>query len=165
MALKFTLFFTVFSLFLFSFQPSQAKEFNNDQALSGLSQVKVYFDMKTATPQKLENRLMWISDTHDKLVKNGVKTEFVIGFRNQASYYVTKGDDYVFEEELAIKEKIHSWIKKFKKLGMVMEQCAISARLYDIEPEDFFPEIQVVQSSYVSIIAYQAKGYALFPMY
>lgn len=162
---KLTVFLTIFYITFLSVLPALAKDFNNDEALSGLSSVKSYFDVKTDTPEKLENRLMWISDTYDKLIKNKIKTEFIIAFRGKASDYVTKGDDYVFEEELAIKEKIHTWLKRFKKQGIVMEQCAISARLYDIEPEDFFQEIQVVQSSYVSIIAYQAKGYSFFPMY
>ncbi len=146
--------------------PVWAEDFTNTDALKNVSAVKAYFDVKAGGAAKLEKRLHWIDDTYKQLTKKGVKAEFVIGFRGEASYFVTKGDDdYIFEEDAQMKKKIYSWIKRFKKLGFVLEQCGISAGLYDIEPEDFLEEVKVVQSSYVSTIAYQAKGYSFVPMH
>lgn len=151
-------------ILLFAGLPGYAKEFNNKRALAGLAAVKVYFDVKTQDPAKLARQLVLINETNQQLAKAGVKTEFIIGFRDQASNFVTKGDDYVLEEDLAAKQKIQEWVQRLKTLGVFMEQCLISATNHDIDPEDFLPEIEVIKNSYISMIAYQAKGYSLITM-
>lgn len=146
--------------------PVSAKDYGNTGALKDISVVKAYFDVKVGEPAKLEKRLYLIDDTYRQLVKEGIKAEFIIGFRGEASYSVTKDDDYIFDDEdVEVKKKIYSWIKRFKTQGIVMEQCAISAGLYGIDPDDFVGEVEVVQNGYISIIAYQSKGYSLVPMH
>lgn len=151
-------------LLLCSCPPGYGQEFNNQRALANLSAVKVYFDVKTQNPDKLALQLGLIHETLQQLLKAGVKTELIIGFRDQASRFVTKDDDYVLEEDLEAKKKIQAWVRRFHSLGVFMEQCLISATFQEIEPEDFLPELAVIQSSYVSMIAYQVKGYAQITM-
>ncbi len=151
-------------LLLFSCHNGYAKEFNNKRALAHLDAVKVYFDVKTKDPDKLALQLGQISETMQQLAKAGVKAEIIIGFRSQASKFVTKADDYALEEELESKKKIQEWVQRFRGLGVFMEQCLISATIQDIDPDDFLPEIEVVKSSYISMIAYQAKGYSQVTM-
>jgi intracellular sulfur oxidation DsrE/DsrF family protein len=141
-----------------------AGEYANKRALANIDSVRVYYDVNMGIPAKLQMRLTLIDKTYDQLVAAGVKPEFVVGFRGKASYFVTKGNDYVLEEDLAIKKRVHQWIKAFKEKGIVTEQCQIAAELHDIDPEDFLPEIEVVQNGYISMIGYQAKGYSQVPM-
>ena len=151
-------------ILFFSSQPGYGQEFNNKRALDKLNAVKVYFDVKTKNPDKLERQLMLINDTLQQLAKAGVKADCIIVFRGSASNFVTKSDDYVLEEELEAKKKIQEWVRRFSALGVSMEQCLISATFEEIEPEDFLPEVVVIKNSYISMIAYQNKGYAQITM-
>lgn len=133
-------------------------------ALTHLRQAKVYFDVNVGHPAKLLTRLDIINQTREGLLEMGVTPEFVIGFRSKASNFVTKGDDYVFEEELEDKREVHGWLERFARMGVTMEQCRIAAGFQGIDPEDFRPEIKLVSNGYISMIGYQLKGYAQIPM-
>lgn len=153
-------------LVLFFSLPASAEEYQNTRALKGLSAVKVYFDVNIGVPDKLVRRLLFIDKTYDQLVKAGIKPEFIVGFRGAASNYVTKGrEDYVFEDdEIAAKKKVHEWVRRFKKRGIIMEQCRLAAGIYEIDTKDFLPEIEIVKNGYVSMIGYQAKGFSQVDM-
>ena len=63
-----------------------------------------------------------------------------------------------------IKKEIQGWIAQFHENGFSLEQCAIAARGQKVSYDDVLPQITVVQNGYISIVAYQNKGYALLPM-
>lgn len=149
---------------LLSYSPAVAEEFSNKRALSNISTVKAYYDVNVGIPAKLVTRLRLVDKTYDQLVSAGVKPNFIIGFRGKASYFVTKGDDYVFDEDIAAKKEVLKYIQALKARGIVMEQCHIAASLHDIDPKDILSEIEVVQNGYISMIGYQAKGYSQIPM-
>ncbi|MBW1791254.1 MAG: DsrE family protein [Deltaproteobacteria bacterium] len=151
-------------IILFPCRSAVAEEFANKRALTNISAVKAYYDVNIGIPAKLVTRLKLIDKTYEQLVSAGVTAEFVIGFRGKASYFVTKGDDYVFEEDIPAKKKVLKWIHAFKARGIIMEQCRIAASLNGVDPKDILPEIEVVQNGYISMIGYQAKGYSQIPM-
>ncbi len=155
---------TLFLSFLLFPHISSAQTQTDMQALGNLSELKVYFDVKADSVAKLEKRLVWINDTYEQARQKGLKPLFVVGFRSQASLFVSKDDDYLDEEEIPLKRKIVTWLKHFAKIGIHAEQCGLSAEIFDIDHEDFLPEITVVQNSYLSIAAYQNRGYAYVPM-
>jgi len=62
------------------------------------------------------------------------------------------------------KKKIQGWIGQFHENGFTLEQCAIAARGQKVPAGDILPEITVVKNGYISIVAYQNKGFALLPM-
>jgi intracellular sulfur oxidation DsrE/DsrF family protein len=151
---------------LLAFRPAAAVEHADNSAIAGMTTAKAYYDVNVDTPAKLVKRLMLINTTHQQLVKAGVKPDFVVGFRGKASYFVTKGDDdYILEEDQADKQKVREWLERLKGLGIVLEQCLVAAELHDIDPEDFLPQMTLVGNGYISMIGYQARGYALIPMY
>ena len=121
-------------------------------ALQGTSHAKAYFDVNIGIPEKLDTRLMLIEKTYSQLLAAGIKPDFVIGFRGKASDFVTKGDDYVFEEDLPVKNKIAERIGRLKKMGMTIEQCRIAAGLRGIDPADFLEEITLIENGYISMI-------------
>lgn len=142
---------------------SQAGE-HDYRSISGLEKTRAYFDLKVGTPDKLLMRLKQIKETYEQISANDVKADFVIGFRGKASYFVTKGDDYVFEDEVGAKKEVYERIRKFKEQGLLVEQCRVAAELHDIDPRDVIENVDVVPNGYVSIIGYQAKGYSYVPM-
>lgn len=155
------------SVFLVCFllpQTALSQQKDELQALANLSELKVYFDIKADSAAKLEQRLVWINDSYNQATLKGVKATFIIGIRSSASFFVTKGDEFIDEEDIATKGKIEKWLKEYVKRGVRIEQCGISAELYDIEPEEFVSEVIMVKNSYTSIAGYQNQGFAYVPM-
>ncbi len=160
---KFTFFWLPIFLFL-SFGMSQAEEYKQSPSLSGMTTVKVYFDVNIGIPEKLLVRFVLIDKTLSQLQAAGVKPEVVIAFRGKASKFVTKGEWYVEKEELGVKAEVHKWLEKFAQKDIPMEQCLIAAELNGIEPKDFRPELRITQNGYISMMAYQKRGFAQIPM-
>lgn len=141
-------------------QPPEDKE-----ALSGLTEVKMTFDITTGDAKKLLSRLGLIEETRDGLVKQGVKPRLILAFRGPASLLVQKDESRIKLEDLEVAAKIQQKIKVMSKdPGYGMQQCAIANRYLKIKNEDTIPEIQVVGNSFISISAYQNKGYAYIPI-
>ncbi|MGD9189483.1 MAG: hypothetical protein PVI89_14780, partial [Desulfobacteraceae bacterium] len=64
----------------------------------------------------------------------------------------------------ATKKAVQEWIAQFRENGFSLEQCAIAARGQKVSYGDVLPQITVVQNGYISLVAYQNRGYALLPM-
>lgn len=141
-----------------------AEQFNNANALKGLKTVKVVCDVNVGDPKMLLRRLELIDETYTQLIDAGIQPAFIVTFRGPATNYVTRGTGYVPHEHLAIKKKIQGWIDQFHENGFSLEQCAIAARGQKVSFGDILPQITVVQNGYISIIAYQNRGFALLPM-
>ncbi|MEN8256777.1 MAG: hypothetical protein ABFS09_02840 [Thermodesulfobacteriota bacterium] len=159
----FSLFRLTLVVLIFSFFSSPLTAATQGQVLPEAvkaSGLRVYFDVNVGVPHKLEIRLMLINKTYDQLLQLGHQPEFVVGFRSTASYFVTKGDEYVEPEELVLKKKIHQWVKTLKSKGIRIEQCLLAADFVDIEHEDFLSEMALVKNGYVSMIIYQSQGFA-----
>jgi len=138
--------------------------YNNDKALKGVNKSEIYFDVNLNDAQKLELRMDLLQRTVQEIEESGANLSVVIGFRGGASRFITRDDHYVLEEEIASKVKIQDWIRKFAQRGITIEQCSIAAELYDIQTDDFLPEITIVKNGYVSLIGYQLQGYAVVSM-
>lgn len=141
-----------------------ADPLTNADALKGLKTAKVVCDVNVGEPSLLLLRLELIDETYTQLIDDGLQATFVVAFRGPATRYVTRGSKYVPSEQLTIKKKIQGWIAQFHKNGFSLEQCAIAARGQKVSFSDILPQITVVQNGYISIIAYQNRGYALLPM-
>jgi intracellular sulfur oxidation DsrE/DsrF family protein len=141
-----------------------ANQFTDTNALKGLKAVKVVCDVNVGDPKLLLRRMELIDDTYTQLIDAGIQPTFVVAFRGPATKFVTRGTRYVSPEHHAIKKEIKGWIDQFQENGFSLEQCAIAARGQKISYEDVLPQITVVQNGYISIVAYQNRGYALLPM-
>lgn len=159
----FTLLWFPFFL-LFSFGIAQGKEYKQSQSLTGLTSAKIYFDVNVGDPKKLVLRLSLIDQTLSQLRASGVKPDAVIAFRGKASKFITNGSWYVEEDEQAAKAEVHKWLETFASQGVRMEQCLIAANLHGISPEDVRTELDVTQNGYISMIAYQNRGFSMVPM-
>ncbi|MCK5071447.1 MAG: DsrE family protein [Desulfocapsa sp.] len=143
---------------------AQGKEYKQSQALTGLTTAKIFFDVNIGIPDKLVLRLSLIDKTISQLKAAGVKSDVVISFRGKASKFVTNGEWYVEKDEQIAKVKVHKWLEDFSRQGIYMEQCLIAANLFGIDPEDIRTEVEVTQNGYVSMVAYQNRGFAVIPM-
>jgi len=141
-----------------------ANQLTDANALKGLKAVKVVCDVNVGDPKLLLRRMELIDDTYTQLIDAGIQPTFIVAFRGPATKYVTRGTRYVSPEHHAIKKEIQGWIDQFQENGFSLEQCAIAARGQKVSYDDVLPQITVVQNGYISIVAYQNKGYALLPM-
>lgn len=158
-----TFLLAAFFLILFS-ATGQAAKYSSPPSITGVKTAKIYFDVNIGTPQKLLLRLSLIEETLSQLQAQGIIAEAIIGFRGGASRFVTKGDDYIDDNELSEKIQVHHWLESFAEKGIHMEQCLIAAELNDIAPADFRPELTLAENGYIAMILYQNQGFALVPM-
>jgi intracellular sulfur oxidation DsrE/DsrF family protein len=49
-------------------------------------------------------------------------------------------------------------------MGIRFQQCGLSLSNMKVDRADVLHDIEIVKNGYVSLIAYQNKGYALIPM-
>ncbi len=138
--------------------------YNNDNALKNVVQANVYFDVNLDDSQKLLLRMNLLQQTVQQLREAGLDISIVIGFRGGASRFITRGEDYVLEEEIEDKLKIQEFISRFLDEKTTIEQCSIAADLLDIIHEDFLPGVRIVANGYISLIGYQNQGYAVVSM-
>ena len=160
----FTTIATVIFLVAFIVPSGAQTKYDNDRALKNVVQPNVYFDVNLDDSQKLLLRMNLLEQTVRQLKEGGLDMSVVIGFRGGASRFVTKGDDYVLDDESGNKKKIQEWVSRFAAEGMIIEQCSIAADLLAIAHEDFLPGVQIVANGYVSLIGYQNQGYSVVPM-
>ena len=141
-----------------------ADNVDDKTALADLTSVKIVCDVNVAEAKLLLRRLELIDETYSQLLDAGVTPTIVIAFRGGASRYVTMGDKYVDAGDAGTKKEIQGWIDQFRQHGFRLEQCAIAAKTWKIDPADLLPAINLVQNGYISIVAYQTRGYALVSM-
>ena len=137
---------------------------DNRQVLAGLDAIKIVCDVNVGNPELLLRRLELIDETFRQIREAGVTPAIVVAFRGGASRYVTRGEGHVKDWDLPVKKKIQNIIGLFHNNGLRMEQCAIAADAHNIDPADFPQSITVVPNGYISLAAYQARGYAFLPM-
>lgn len=155
----------LFSLALALSAPLAAQQvFDNSASLKGTDKVRIYFDVNVKDDKLLAFRMDMIDRTIRSMVEAGVEVGAVIGFRGKASRFITRDEHYVLREEVANKKKIQDWVAYFSDRGISVEQCAIAAEMNHIDAADFLPDVKVVGNGYISMAAYQSRGYALIPM-
>jgi hypothetical protein len=137
---------------------------SGESALTGVRTADVYFDVNIGEPAKLAKRLELIETTYRQLVASGFSPRAVIGIRGKASNFFTRGDGYVLQGDLPMKKAIAARLESLHGQGLAVEQCRIAAGLQEIDEADFLPQLTIVDNGYVSMIGYQAQGYAFVPM-
>jgi intracellular sulfur oxidation DsrE/DsrF family protein len=135
---------------------------NDEAALQGLKDVKVAFDLKEGDGKGLLNRLDVIDETRASLIRQGVSPHFILSFRGPATKLVQTDAADIKAEDRPIAEKIALKIKQMSNSSGVdgMEQCAVAVREQGTKIDKVLPEIRVVGNGFISLMAYQAKGYA-----
>ena len=144
--------------------PLFAESPDNRVAIADLKSVDIICDVNVGKPDLLLTRLELIDETYSQLLDARVTPTIVVAFRGEASRYITRDSLHVPPQQMGTKKAIRQILEQFQRNGIRLEQCAIAARARHIDPDDLLPGIALVQNGYVSIVAYQTRGYALLPM-
>lgn len=124
--------------------------------------MKVGFDLKEGNGKLLLNRLEIIDETRQSLIQQGIKPHFVLAFRGLATKLVQTDATLIKPEDREMAAKIAAKIKQMSASKGVegFEQCAVAVREQKTDAAKVLPEIRVVGNGFISLMAYQAKGYA-----
>ena len=131
-------------------------------SLSGLKEVKVAFDIKEGNAKGLLHQLDVIDETRQSLIRQGVSPHFILAFRGRATKLVQTDPAQIKPEDRPMAEKIAQKIRQMSESQGVdgFEQCAVAARDQGTSVEKVLPQVHVVGNGFISLMAYQAKGYA-----
>jgi intracellular sulfur oxidation DsrE/DsrF family protein len=142
--------------------PSTSFAFDDSAALKGVTEGKIAFDITEGSGKPLLNRLNIIDETRRSLIQQGVKPHFVIAFRGPATKLVQSETDKIAPEDREMARTIAAKIEAMSKESGVeaIEQCSVAAKEQGTNPEKVLPPIKVVGNGFISLMAYQAQGYA-----
>ena len=79
--------------------PAYSESPNDQAVLSGLSEVKVAFDLTNGDGKALLTQLNVIDETRQSLMKQGVKPQFVLAFRGPATKLVQTDQSQIKAED------------------------------------------------------------------
>jgi intracellular sulfur oxidation DsrE/DsrF family protein len=139
-----------------------AQTFDDRAALAGLTEVKVAFDITAGDGKGLLSRLDVIDETRQSLIKQGVTPNFVLAFRGPATKLVQTDIEKVKPEDRPELPKIALKIQEMSAAPGIqsLEQCSVAIRQQGTAADKVLPPIKVVGNSWISLLAYQTKGYA-----
>jgi intracellular sulfur oxidation DsrE/DsrF family protein len=146
--------------------PLQAAETPDDaNALKGVTQGRVVFDINIAEPNKLPLYLTVIDQTISDLERQGVKPEVILAFRGKAVTLISTDYERIELTDLPAVEKAAEQLAALQKRGVRMEACSVATRLFGVDHSTLLPGIEPVGNTFVSLIGYQAQGYASIAVY
>ena len=151
---------------ILAFSSLHAGKPSDADALGGIKEGKVIWDVTVGNPKKLLLMLKVIEETYDDLVRQNVKPDMVFAFHGPVMKLITtESPDLALDEEDAHEEVLELLANFNKKPGVKMESCSIAARLLNIDNDTIISEVKPVGNTFVSLIGYQKQGYALIPIY
>jgi intracellular sulfur oxidation DsrE/DsrF family protein len=147
---------------LFAFVHGSANAADDKAALVGLKEVKVAYDIKEGDPKLLLNRLDIIDETRQSLIQQGVTPHFILAFRGPATKLLQTDTELIKPEYREQAIKVAAKVNQMSSASGVegFEQCAVAVREQGTKVEKVLPQVRVVGNGFISLMAYQAKGYA-----
>jgi len=152
----------MFAAVFFVILHSSANAADDKAALTGLKEVKVAWDLKEGDPKLLLNRLDIIDETRQSLIQQGVTPHFVLAFRGPATKLLQTDPEQIKPEYREQAAKVAAKVNLMSSAPGVegFEQCAVAVREQGTKVEKVLPQVRVVGNGFISLMAYQAKGYA-----
>jgi intracellular sulfur oxidation DsrE/DsrF family protein len=139
-----------------------AAGYDDQEALAGLKEVKVAFDVTAGDAKALLGRLNVIDETRQSLIRQGVIPHFVITFRGPATKLIQTDLSKIKPEDRPIAAQIAAKLNDMRRAEGIenLEQCAVAVREQGTRPENVVPAVKVVGNAWISLMAYQSRGYA-----
>jgi uncharacterized protein len=155
-------FFTLFVLFtLVAASPAVAGEY--DTALRDVKGLKAVFEVSQGSPKK-SNLVFWaVKNVYEDETTKSLpeKTKVAIVFHGEAVKLISTDRSNFAEKDFGELDKFHEMIRQLKKDGVKLEVCLYAVKLFGIDPATILPEIDQVGNGFISVIGYQAQGYAV----
>ncbi|MEK7991696.1 MAG: DsrE family protein [Thiotrichaceae bacterium] len=141
---------------------------NDATALKEVIVGKAIFDINIAgdNPQKLALYLKVIRETYEGLVAQNVQPDILLAFRGSSVQMIStdQPENIALDTEEQL-EQVAELLKDLVEKGVKIEACSVATRLFNVSNDSLLPNIQAVGNTFISLIGYQAKGYAVIPIY
>ena len=157
--------FMVSLLFLVTANTFAGTPPDDSDALNGVKEGKVIFDINMSEPKKMTLYLMVIKQTVDDLKSQGVEPDVILAFRGLSVRLISTDREQVELEDFVHLDKIAEQLAELKTLGVRMEACSVATKLFNVDNQSLLDGIKPVGNTFVSLTGYQAQGYANIPIY
>jgi intracellular sulfur oxidation DsrE/DsrF family protein len=158
-----SLFHILFILLLIN--SAHAGKPNDADALEGIETGKVIWDVTLSKPSRLLFVMKVIDETYQDLVKQDVTPDMVFTFHGRVLNLLSSQPlELDLDEEVALEELLALIQTLSKKPGVKMESCSVASRILGIDNSTIISAVKPVGNTFVSMIGYQQKGYALIPI-
>jgi len=134
----------------------------DDNPVAGLKEAKVAFDLTAGEPNRMLLILNTIEETRESFWRQGITPRFVLAVRGPASLF-TQADLTRFKaEDRETAAKVAAKLKQLRGSAGIerIEQCSIAMRGQKIDKAQVSPEVTIVENGWITLVGYQAKGYA-----
>lgn len=142
--------------------PLQARAAGDGDLLAGMKELKIAFDIQEGDGKRLLNRLTLIDETRQDLVARGIRPHFVLSFRGAATRLVQTDPGMMQPQDREIARVIATKLDEMRDAPGVdgLELCAIAIRGQGTRADRAIPAVKVVANTWITLAAYQARGYA-----
>ena len=134
----------------------------DDNPVAGLKEAKIAFDITAGEPNRMLLILDTIDETREGFTRQGITPRFVLAFRGPASL-LTQTDLSRFKpEDRETAAKVAARLKQLRGTAGIerMDQCRIAMRGQKVDRAQVSPDVTVVENGWITLVGYQAKGYA-----
>lgn len=143
-----------------------AVELNNQAALQGLKEMHVLYDIRKSHPKAMLAYLKGIESNRANLIKEGLKPhQRIIFIADAVKFITTQPAESVLLEHEETLDEIAKQIQRLVELGVKMEVCSAATAYFKVDNSTLLPGIEPVRSGFLSVMGWQAQGYALVPVY
>lgn len=131
-------------------------------AIAGTHELKAVFDIREGDGRTLLNRLMVIEETREALLAQGVKPRLILAFRGPATKLIQTDPAKIRPEDREIAAVIATKLDEMRDAKGVegIELCEVAIRGQGTKVENVIPAVKVVGNTFISLMAYQSRGYA-----
>ncbi|MCL7487147.1 MAG: DsrE family protein [Desulfobulbaceae bacterium] len=149
---------------LFAAANTSADEY---EGIKGLDTIKAVFDVRAGNVKSAAMQLDLVHKTFKDTSIREITTapDFVVVIAGPATKLVTTNTKGFSAEEKVQLEQISGTIAAMAADGIKIEICMFAARAFGVDPATVLPGIKQVENGWISLIGYQAKGYALVALY
>ena len=139
-----------------------AQSADDRDALAGVKELKAVFDIREGDGRTLLNRLMVIEETRESLIAQGVQPRFVLTFRGPATKLIQTDAARIRPEDREVAAVIATKLDEMRDARGVegIELCEVAIRGQGTKRENVIPAVKVVGNTFISLMAYQSRGYA-----
>jgi intracellular sulfur oxidation DsrE/DsrF family protein len=134
----------------------------DDNPIAGLKDAKIAFDITAGEPGRLLNILNTIDETREGFVRQGVTPHFVLAFRGPATLLTQTDLSRLKPEDRETATKIAAKLEQLHATAGIerLDQCSIAMRGQKVDRAQVNPDVTVVENGWITLVSYQAKGYA-----
>lgn len=147
-------------LMLVSATPSVSEEY---AALQGVNRVQAVFDVTLSSAQAAPVVFWAVRNVYEEQNVRGLAEppRIAVVFHGPAVKLISSDREGYSDEESKALDEFADMIRQMKHDGVTFEVCLYAVKVLGVDPATILPEIDQVGNGFISVVGYQAQGYAV----